>query len=396
MARVFPEAAIFEARDLRTGLTAQFERYITEEDIYAFAHLSGDANPLHINPEYAAGSNYGDRIVHGAFQVGLASALIGMHLPGRNVLLGSISARFSKPLYYPARVVVTGTIVAWAHKTRSGTVRVSVVDAGTQVPTAEIHMSFTLHERRSAAEIPHEQSAKPRAMHADKKTVLVTGASGGIGTELIQHLSRDYHVLAQSRRTTITPATNVVPVCAELDSDDFAFKLENALEGNPLFAVVHAAWPGQPAGGLLDTPREVLQEQVYFGTVQTVALARLLAQHAGEGGRFVAIGSIVGSHKPLLTYSAYSLGKAALEQTVRLLAPELARKQITANVVSPSFVPAGMNRQSTERQRLKEAALVPMGRLCQPSDIAAMIGYLISSEAAFVSGQTIVLSGGQL
>jgi 3-oxoacyl-[acyl-carrier protein] reductase len=397
VAKVFPEAAVLLPEDIRTGLTAQFERDITEEDIFAFSHLSGDANPLHVDPVYAAESNYGARIVHGAFQIGLASAMIGMHLPGRNVLLGSVSARFPKPLYYPAHVLVSATVVGWSLGTRSGTLRVTVVDTGNQVPTAEIHLSFTLHEQQSASEasVPVRESATGSG---DRKTVLVTGASGGIGGELIADLARDYRVLALSRRHAVAEAPHVVPLTSDLDDAGLSIAVEGALGGNPLFAVIHAAWPGQPTGGLLDTPPDVLKEQVGFATSQTVTLARILAQHAATeaGGRLIALGSIVGTHKPVLTYSAYSLGKAALEQTVRLLAPELGRKKITANVISPSFVPTGMNRQSTERQRLKETALVPMGRLCQPSDIMSIVRYLLSPDAAFVSGQTIVLSGGQL
>lgn len=67
-------------------------------------HTSGDANPLHVDSEYACQSNFAGRVVHGAFQVALASALIGMRLPGRNVLLGSANAKFPAPLYYPCRV----------------------------------------------------------------------------------------------------------------------------------------------------------------------------------------------------------------------------------------------------------------------------------------------------
>ena len=107
-----------------------------------------------------------------------------------------------------------------------------------------------------------------------------------------------------------------------------------------------------PHGGLLQAPDESIRQQLEFGTTQTIRLARFLADHAdAAGGRFIALGSIYGSQKPALNLAAYSLGKTALETTVRLLAPELARKQITINAVCPSFVPVGMNQQSAERQR---------------------------------------------
>src|SRR6202453_2622405 len=117
---MFPEPRIFTAADLKVGLTAAFEREVSEADIVTFATNSGDCNPLHIDRAYAQGTAYGERIVHGAFQVGLASALIGMHLPGRNVLLAGINARFPAPLYYPCKVSVRGEITAWNATSSSG------------------------------------------------------------------------------------------------------------------------------------------------------------------------------------------------------------------------------------------------------------------------------------
>ena len=96
-----PEAEIHRAADLRIGMSAEFEREITEDNVLAFARNSGDYNPLHIDPAYAAGTNFGRRIVHGAMQVGMASAMVGMHLPGRNALLTLLSASFPPPCGFP-------------------------------------------------------------------------------------------------------------------------------------------------------------------------------------------------------------------------------------------------------------------------------------------------------
>jgi 3-oxoacyl-[acyl-carrier protein] reductase len=79
-----------------------------------------------------------------------------------------------------------------------------------------------------------------------------------------------------------------------------------------------------------------------------------------------------------------------------LLAPELARKKVTINVVCPSFMSVGINKQANQRQIMIETANVPLGRLCSVADVSATIDYLLSSDAAFVSGQTIMLTGGQL
>src|SRR5277367_4119098 len=143
------EPRSFSADDLRNGLEAEFEREITAADVASFADLSRDWNPLHIEEAYASQTNYGGRIVHGAFQVALASAMAGMYLPGRQVVVGSFLCRFSAPLHYPSRVRVRGEITAWVPQSLSGTLRVRIVELPSLTLTSEIHVGFGLHETRS-------------------------------------------------------------------------------------------------------------------------------------------------------------------------------------------------------------------------------------------------------
>ena len=393
-----PEPRVLAASELAVGMVAEFERDITEEDVLAFAALSGDHNPLHVDAEYARSTNYQGRIVHGAFQVGLASAMLGMYLPGRNTLFGAANARFSAPLYFPCRVRVRGEVTAYNEEERRGTLAVVVREHSSLVTTAEIVASFTLHEQRRD-EVGVHPAARPDGA-TDRRLVLVTGAAGGLGGALVADLARRFSVLALINRAPLDPALadapHVVALHADLHLPGWEERVRAALGGRGLYAIVHAAWPGLPTGGLLATPDDVIDRQVAFGTHETVRLARLLFAHSTGGGRLIVLGSIAGTQRPTINAAAYSLGKAALEHTVRLLAPELARKGVTVNAVCPTFVPVGMNRQANERQRLKEAALVPMGRLCAPEDVTGLVGYLLSEEAAFVSGQIIALSGAQL
>ena len=146
--------------------------------------------------------------------------------------------------------------------------------------------------------------------------------------------------------------------------------------------MIHAAWPGMPRGGLLNTQDEIIRNQLFFGSIIPLRLARLLCEYVPkEGGRFVAIGSVVGSHRPVITVGAYSLGKSILEQTVKLLAPELARKKITINTISPTALPVGINKHIPERQRMMETAQIPMGRLCATDDVVNTMDYLLSEKA---------------
>jgi NAD(P)-dependent dehydrogenase (short-subunit alcohol dehydrogenase family)/acyl dehydratase len=385
---------------IEAGQAFSFEREITAEDVSVFAALSGDRNALHIDNDYAATTNYGAPIVHGAFQVGLASAMLGMHLPGGEVLLGGINAKFPAPLHYPNRVIVEGTIKSWDPVGRTGRLEVVVSTAKNRVETARVSMSFGQHETRATTS-SNADTAMVRGEAAKRDAVLVTGASGALGSAICRSLVHSFHVIALVHERSIPADLSDLDAVRQLKldvmSDDFESELAKVLGSVSLYGVVHAAWPGAPAGGLLQTRRDVLQNQLNAGTGIPLTLARSLFERVTDrGGRFVCIGSVAGSHKPHVPKGAYSLGKAALEQTVQLIAPELARKGITANVVSPGFIAAGINSAATERQQLLESATIPMGRLCTIDDVVSTVDFLLSEQASFVSGQNIVLAGAQL
>jgi len=385
--------------ELRVGLTAEYEREITEFDVIGFAENSGDFNPLHVDSAFAGRSRYSQRIVHGAFQIGLASALIGMHLPGRDVLLGSVNAKFLAPLFFPTRVRVSGEITAWNTTSRAGSVRVTVSDVASLAPASEITMAFTLQsEKPQQAEAAAPQSKPaPATFSADRKIVLLTGAAGGIGAALLKALSEEFSVLALAHRTPMQPTPHAIEFAADIAAPGWEELVTQALGSHPLYAIVHCAWPSMPKGGLLHSDPRLIEQQLGFGTSHVVRLARLLFNLAGpDGGRMVALGSSAGHNKPTLALGAYSLAKAALEDTLRLLAPELARRKISINAVCPTFVSAGINKQADDAQIKRERALIPMGRTCETDDIVAVVRYLLSSAASFISGQSIMLSGAQL
>src|SRR5207253_6553341 len=132
-------------------------------------------------------------------------------------------------------------------------------------------------------------------------------------------------------------------------------QLSSVIDGQLVYGLVHAAWPGAPRGSLLQADDDMINSQIAFGTTVTVRLARILFNHAHpDGGRFVAVGSTAGTFKPYLPLGVYSLAKACLENTVRLLAPELARRKVTINAVCPSFMSVGINKQASERQMMME------------------------------------------
>jgi 3-hydroxybutyryl-CoA dehydratase len=84
--------------DLAVGMEASMTRRVGEADIVAYAALSGDYNPVHLDPVYAAGTIFKERIAHGILSAGYISALFGMQLPGPGSIYISQSLNFRGPV----------------------------------------------------------------------------------------------------------------------------------------------------------------------------------------------------------------------------------------------------------------------------------------------------------
>ncbi len=104
----------FYFEDIEVGMTASFGKTITEADIWGFAAVSGDTNPVHINEEYAKGTMFKGRIAHGILSAGLISCVLGTKLPGPGAIYVNQSLKFKAPVMIgdtvTARVEVTGTV----------------------------------------------------------------------------------------------------------------------------------------------------------------------------------------------------------------------------------------------------------------------------------------------
>lgn len=84
--------------DLEVGMSATHGKIVTEADIMVFAEISGDFNPVHIDPEYAARTIFKERIAHGLLSAALLSAIFGMKLPGPGAIYVSQTLNFRAPV----------------------------------------------------------------------------------------------------------------------------------------------------------------------------------------------------------------------------------------------------------------------------------------------------------
>jgi 3-hydroxybutyryl-CoA dehydratase len=84
--------------ELAMGQTAEVRRTLTESDVVAFAGITGDFNPLHVDAEWASRSRFGGRVAHGMLSAGLISNVLGMRLPGAGAIYLGQTLRFTAPV----------------------------------------------------------------------------------------------------------------------------------------------------------------------------------------------------------------------------------------------------------------------------------------------------------
>lgn len=104
-----PVSYVFE--DLATGMSASYTRVVHPEDIAAFAALTGDTNPVHLDKAYASGTVFKVRIVHGMLTASYISTVLGTKLPGAGAIYISQSLKFRAPVYHGDTVTARVEVV---------------------------------------------------------------------------------------------------------------------------------------------------------------------------------------------------------------------------------------------------------------------------------------------
>ncbi|MBQ2499604.1 MAG: 3-oxoacyl-ACP reductase FabG [Bacteroidales bacterium] len=109
-----------------------------------------------------------------------------------------------------------------------------------------------------------------------------------------------------------------------------------------------------------------------------------------RNGRIINMASLSGI-KGLPGQANYSAAKAALIGATKALAQEVAARKVTVNAIAPGFIATDMTKELNEAELKK---LIPMGRFGKPEEVASLVSFLASDEAAYITGQTISINGG--
>ena len=94
-------------KEMVVGETASFTKTISESDVYSFAGVTGDMNPVHVNKTFAEQTQFGQRIAHGILSVGFISNVLGTQLPGPGAVYLKQDCRFLKPVFIGDTITAT-------------------------------------------------------------------------------------------------------------------------------------------------------------------------------------------------------------------------------------------------------------------------------------------------
>jgi 3-oxoacyl-[acyl-carrier protein] reductase len=217
---------------------------------------------------------------------------------------------------------------------------------------------------------------------------LVTGASSGIGAAVVRRLLADgWEVVGVARRSAGIVHPRFAETAADLETD--AGCAAAAAAAGPATAFVHAAgFMATGRLGDLDHDRGAAMWRLHVTAAER--LAQALVPRMAAGGRVVLIGSRAAGGAP--GRSQYAAAKAALVAMARSWAAEVVAAGVTVNVVAPAATETPM--LGDPRRQGQTPRLPPMGRYVQPEEVAAAVVFLLSPEAAPITGQTLMLCGG--
>ncbi|MCI5107352.1 MAG: 3-oxoacyl-ACP reductase FabG [Pseudomonadales bacterium] len=243
-------------------------------------------------------------------------------------------------------------------------------------------------------------------MNDEVTLALVTGASRGIGKAIALNLGRQgMTVLGTATTDKGADAISAYLQEAGIKGKGYAANVADNNSVSELLASISEEFglptvlinnAGITRDNLLmrmkaDEWDDVMQTNL--GSMYRVCKACLKGMTKARRGRIINISSVVGASGNA-GQTNYSASKAGIEGFTRSLAKEVGSRGITVNAVAPGFIDTDMTRELPDQQKQALLSNIPLGRLGEPEEIAAVVGFLAGDSGAYVTGETVHVNGG--
>ncbi len=238
------------------------------------------------------------------------------------------------------------------------------------------------------------------------RVALVTGASRGIGRAIASKLAEDGFTVIGTA-TTDNGAQRITDYLREAGNPGCGMTLDVS-DDDSVATVIKAITERFDAPLVLVNNAGITRDNILMrmkpeewsdvidtnlSALYRVSKACLRGMTRARWGRIVNITSVVGSMGNI-GQSNYAATKAGAEGFSRALARELGSRAVTVNCVAPGFIDTDMTRELSDAQREQMLAQIPLGRLGEPEEIAALVAFLCSEAAGYITGETVHINGG--
>jgi 3-oxoacyl-[acyl-carrier protein] reductase len=389
--------------EIQVGDSAQIRHVITARDIEAFVELTGDDNKLHVDAEYASQTSFKQPVVHGMLGAAFISTVIGTKLPGDGSLWFSQSLEFLMPVRVGDEITVTATVLKKIERERVVELQTDIFNDSKQKVTVGIARVKMIPQLRDAG----SHDAKPVEDSA-RKVALVIGATGGIGAatalkfaehsyDLVLHYNSSSDKAQILREAVKKLGVKAITVQGDIrDSETIEKIYESAKRFSPyLNVMVHAATIRLARVEWDALEWSDIQNHIDINVKSSFLLAkRLLPLIEGRNPSAMVFVSTQAVEAPVSNWLHYITAKSALVGMAKSMAIEFAKRGIRVNLVSPGMTETDLIAEVSQKARLLTEARSLRGRLAQPVDVANAIYFLASSEADYLTGETIRVNGG--
>lgn len=384
---------------ITVGASASIVKAIGEADLRRFVEMTGDDNPLHVDPEYAEATSFRDIVVHGMLGASFISTVIGTRLPGPGALWLSQNLEFLLPVRLNDVLTITCTVT-------KKNVRERLLDLDTRIENQQGQVVLSGHGRVKVLETG---GARPAAPKSHPAVAIVTGGAGGIGRAICARLARSgiavvVNYLTNRDRADALVAeiekggTHAIAVQADVSTLEGALHLhrEAIRRFGAVGILVNNASPAISAKPFEQLAWSDVQLQLDGQLKAAFQMAKLCVPDMirVHSGRIVNVTSQAIDGAPTASWMAYSVAKGGLATFSRSLAVEVGPSGVTVNCVAPGMTQTRLIADVPEKAQLIVARQTPLRRLALPEDVAAAVAYLASDEGAFVTGQTLRVNGG--